>query len=139
MAYELRSPESESQWQAYHDIRRTVLWEARGNFGVYDDNHPDEYKPSHFPKLLFHDGVPIGVIRIDVHGETAWFRRIAINEALQRNGHGRVLLGLAEEFARKTGAKRVESSVDEDAIPFYLRCGYCSHEAQPKTAMYKLL
>ena len=139
MAHEFRSPELDSEWRAYHDIRRAVLWEARGLFGVYDDNHPDEYKPNHFPKLLFDDGVPIGVIRVDVHGETAWFRRVAISEALQRNGHGRVLLGLAEEFARKTGAKHVESSVDEDAVPFYRRCGYSSHEGQPEKAMYKVL
>jgi GNAT superfamily N-acetyltransferase len=139
MAYMFRSPESKSEWTAYHDIRRTVLWEARGIFDVYDDDHPDEFKPNHFPKLLIHDDVPIGVIRIDIYGATAWFRRVAIIEARQRNGHGRSLLDFAEDFAREYGAQRVESSVDEDAVPFYRRCGYASPEGQPETAMFKRL
>lgn len=139
MAYEFASPVTEAQWRDYHDIRRTVLWEARGRFGEYDDSHPDDYRSNHFPKLLLHDGVAIGVIRIDLQGKTAWFRRVAIAELHQRNGHGRALLSLAEGFAEQNGANRIESSVDEDAIPFYRRCGYVSHAGQPESAMYKLL
>lgn len=138
MAYEFRSPLSETDWRAYHDIRRIVLWEARGAYGVYDEDHPDEHKPNHLPKLLFLDGMPIGVSRIDVQGETAWFRRVAIAEPHQRSGHGRALLGIAEDFARSRGAERIESSINEDAIPFYRRCGYSSHE-QSETAMFKQL
>ena len=138
MAYELRSPESDSEWRAYHDIRRTVLWESRGRLGVYDESHPDEYKPNHFPKLLCLNDLPIGVIRIDILDETAWFRRVAIIEDLQREGHGRVLIHESEKFARKRGAKRIESSVDRDAIGFYRKLGFESNEGD-ETAMYKPL
>ncbi|MGE0623251.1 MAG: GNAT family N-acetyltransferase [Pseudomonadales bacterium] len=139
MSYEFRSPRTDEDWRAYHDIRRAELWEARGQFGVYDDQHPDEAKPNHHPKLLYVDGVPIGVVRIDIEGEIAWFRRVAIVEAYQRKGHGRAMLTLAESFARAAGAKRVESSIDLDAISFYRNCGYRAHEGQPETAVYKLL
>lgn len=139
MTHELISPGSADHWRNYHEIRRTVLWEARGNFGVYDDKHPDEHKHNHFPKLLLHDSAAIGVIRIDLHGQAAWFRRVAIKEDLQRNGHGRALLALAENFARQNGADSIESSVDEDAAPFYRKCGYTSHEGALPTAMYKLI
>ena len=30
--YELLAPTGEAAWRAYHDIRRTVLFEARGQF-----------------------------------------------------------------------------------------------------------
>lgn len=139
MAHELLSPDSADDWRTYHEIRRTVLWEARGNFGVYDDEHPDEHKHHHFSKLLLYDGDAIGVIRIDLQGPTAWFRRVAIKEAVQRNGHGRALLALAENFARQSGAGRIESSVDEEAVPFYRKCGYKSHEDAAPNAMYKLI
>jgi GNAT superfamily N-acetyltransferase len=101
-----------------------VLWEARGRFGVYDDTHPDEYKDGHFPKLLFVEGNPIGVIRIDIAKPVAWFRRVAIRESLQRQGHGSELMRLAERFATRHGVTRIQSDVDQDAIPFYERFGF---------------
>ena len=124
MIYSLKSPELSTDWDAYHSIRRRVLWEARGRFGVYDDTHPDEYKEGHFPKLLFLDGEPIGVIRIDVAGALGWFRRVAIVESLQRKGHGSQLIKMAEEFARGQGVARIQSDVDREAISFYHRLGY---------------
>ncbi len=139
MGYELRTPESETQWRDYHDIRRKVLWEARGRFGEYDSTHPDESRPGNFPKLLILDGVAIGVIRVDLQGSTAWFRRVAITAARQRSGSGKILFKLAEEFARELGATRIESSVDPGATLFYQRCEFCFCRDQPKTEMYKVL
>jgi GNAT superfamily N-acetyltransferase len=129
MAYRFTTPSSEAHWLAYHDIRRIVLFENRGRFGVYDPNHLDEFKANNFPKLLIFDRRPIGVIRIDILKDVAWFRRVAISEGCQRMGHGRVLLDLSEKFARDHKTKRVESSVASDAIQFYLRCGYNIREA----------
>ena len=37
----LRAPVSDEEWRTYHAIRRLVLFESRGLFGVYDENHPD--------------------------------------------------------------------------------------------------
>ena len=122
--YDLVSPTSPAHWATYHDIRRIVLFERRGWIGVYNSQHPDELKSNHFPKLLCLDGTPIGVIRIDVEGETAWFRRVAITEAYQRRGHGRVLLGLAEAFSRERGVVRVLASVAAGAVGFYRCSGY---------------
>ncbi len=124
MGYDLVSPTDPSLWAVYHDIRRIVLFERRGRFGVYDPDHPDEYKENHFPKLLLFDDKPVGVIRIDIEGPIARFRRVAIDERQQRRGHGRVLLRLSEEFARKHLAEKVEASVAADAVEFYRRTGY---------------
>jgi hypothetical protein len=54
--------------RVYHDIRREVLFEARGQFGVYNENHPDDVAAGNHAKLLLHRGHPVGVIRIDVSG-----------------------------------------------------------------------
>jgi GNAT superfamily N-acetyltransferase len=124
VAHSLKSPSTTEEWHAYHSIRRRVLWEARGRFGVYDDTHPDEHKAGHFPKLLIFEGAPIGVIRIDIAKSISWFRRVAIIESLQRRGHGSQLIKLAEEFVRRRGVLRIQSDVDQDAIPFYERFGF---------------
>ncbi len=124
MSYELVSPTSQALWDVYHDIRRVILFEGRGRFGTYDPRHPDEFEANHFPKLLLLEGTPVGVIRIDVDGETARFRRVAIAADHQRRGHGRVLLGLSEAFALEHRASRVEASVAADAVGFYRCSGY---------------
>jgi len=124
MTEELRVPVSDADWVAYHAIRRHVLFELRGQGFAYDANHPDEHQPAHHPMLLWIGNVPVGAIRIDVHGAEAIFRRVAIRADLQRRGYGRRLLELAEGFARGQGCVRVESHVDPGAIGFYYRCGY---------------
>ncbi len=124
MMYDFVRPSSDEEWQAYHDIRRTVLFENRGRVGVYDPHHPDEFMPNHHPRLFLIDRQPIGVVRIDMVGTVAWLRRVAIAQGFQRSGHGRLLLKLSEQFARTRSATRVESSVAADAVGFYRRCGY---------------
>ena len=123
MTYELRRPRGDAEWASYHEIRRRVLFERRG--------HPDDAKPGNHPLLLLHEGVALGVIRVDVDHDRATFRRVAIREDAQRRGHGRALLEAAEEFARAQGCVRVESHVAPDAAPFYLRCGFRSAAPAP--------
>ena len=64
------------------------------------------------------------MIRIDIAKPVAWFRRVAIRESLQRQGHGSELMRLAERFARGQEISRIQSDVDRDAIPFYKRFGF---------------
>ena len=122
--HELVTPSDAAHWRAYHDIRRRVLFEARGQFGVYDENRPEDTAPGHHPKLLLYRGDPIGVIRIDIDATTAIFRRVAVRSDVQRRGHGRVLLMLAERFAQDSGCVRLMSYVAIDAVEFYQRCGF---------------
>jgi GNAT superfamily N-acetyltransferase len=103
-----------------------VLFERRGRIGVYDPNHPDDRSPRNFPKVLVQGSKYIGAVRIDFVDDIAYLRRVAIAEADQRKGFGRVLIRLAEEFAQVEGAKRVESAVAPDAVSFYEKCGYRS-------------
>jgi GNAT superfamily N-acetyltransferase len=122
--HELRAPRDSDEWLAYHAIRRKVLFENRREFGLYLENHPDEFKSGHHPLVMVHNGVIIGVIRVDICGRVAWFRRVAVREDSQQSGHGRVLLRLAETFALEEGCNEARSNVASDAIGFYERCGY---------------
>src|SRR5262245_50091226 len=84
----LIAPQSAADWAAYHDIRRRILFENRGEHGVYDPNRPDERAPGHFAKLLVCASAYVGVVRVDVAGGTAYLRRVAIDEPYQRQGLG---------------------------------------------------
>ena len=120
----LRAPQNLPEWQAYHDIRRHVLFELRGLGSTYDPNHPDEYRSGHFPLVLWTGDDAVAVIRVDVEHDVAVFRRVAVRPDVQRRGFGRQLLQQAELFAQHQGCTRIESHVDPDAVVFYERCGF---------------
>ena len=122
--YQLRAPANETEWQSYHEIRRAVLWEARGQSSDYDPNRPDERLPNRFARILFFEDVPVGVLRIDIEPPIAIFRRVAVTLEHQLKGHGRMMLMLAEDFARNHECVRVQSDVVPDAVGFYENCGF---------------
>ncbi len=121
---ELTRVASDEDWDAYHEIRERVLWEARGRVGEYDRDHPDEHADGNHPFLLVVDGRPVGVLRIDIRPPVAWLRRVAVREHLQRRGHGRLMLQLAMHFARENGCTEARSNVDPDAVAFYRKLGF---------------
>jgi GNAT superfamily N-acetyltransferase len=122
--HDLRTPRSDEEWRAFHAIRRKVLFENRGKTEAYIENHPDDSKPGNHPLVLVYRGEVIGVARIDVSGTVAWLRRVAIRDDLQRLGHGRALLQLAEAFAKAEGCDEMRSNAAVEAVGFYERCGY---------------
>lgn len=132
--YELVSPPDVDAWRIYHDIRRVVLFEARGQFGVYDEHHPDDSAEGNHARLLLHRGDPVAVIRIDISGEDAILRRVAVRADVQRRGHGRTLLRLAQQFAVANGCERLASYVARDAVGFYEKCGF-SVPREPATEL----
>ena len=139
---DFRAPTSDAEWASYHAIRRRVLFELRGD-GGYDPHHPDEHRPGRHPFLLWIDGSPVGVVRIDIDGQVAMLRRVAIRDDVQRRGYGRRLLEHVERFARQEGCTRIESNVASDAVGFYERCGSMVADPRPAAAtsvpMYKSL
>lgn len=126
----LVSPISVEEWKEYHDIRRTVLFEARGRFGVYDAHHRDELREGNYPKLLQINGISVAAIRIDIAPPVALFRRVAVDQDHQRQGHGRKLIGMAIDFVRDFEVDQIRSSVAEDAVGFYCKCGFTEDTPQ---------
>jgi GNAT superfamily N-acetyltransferase len=121
--HSLVTPGAPALWQAYHAIRRAVLFEARGDTS-YNENHPDDIAAGNYPKLLLYRDEPVGAVRVDLYGPTAVLRRVAIRADQQRRGHGQALLSLAVEFAHRHDCLRVESHVATDAVEFYRKSGF---------------
>lgn len=134
MTYDLRRPASEAEWAVYHEIRRRILFELRGRGDTYDPQHPDDLRPTNHPLVLWRDAEALGVIRVDIATGAAIFRRVAVREDVQRQGHGRQLLARAERFARMHGCTRIDSHVDLDAVGFYERCGFSIADTAKRNA-----
>ena len=111
-------------WDAYHRIRRSVLYDGRGRTGVYDETHPDDRAPGHHPLLLLMGSRPIGVARLDVRGESGTVRTVAISPDLQRAGYGRALMAGVERHAAVLGLSRLEVNAAADAVGFYEALGW---------------
>jgi GNAT superfamily N-acetyltransferase len=102
--YTLRPPRSPADWGAYHAIRRDAIFAPLLPGQAYDEHDPDEFKPGHIPHLLVRDGEIVGTVRIDLIDDAqAGLRLIGIRNDLQRQGHGAVLLQLAEKAAQAFG------------------------------------
>ncbi len=121
----LLPPGSPDDWDVYHRIRRDVLLEAQ----KYALEHADDHAPGHYALLLCLDDQPIGSIRIDItaSGE-AGLRLVAIHPSLQGRGCGRVLLQLAEDFAREHGCSRTVLYATPEAVGFYTKTGYAEED-----------
>jgi N-acetylglutamate synthase-like GNAT family acetyltransferase len=84
------------------------------------------------------DGKIIGTVRIDLIDPTqAGLRLIGIRNDLQRQGHGAILLQLAEKAARAFGRLIVVINAHPTSLTFYLANGYRTgdwHDAGPVPA-----
>ena len=119
--YWLRPPTSPEEWEAYGRIRRGVLLESL----KHAVEHADEHAPGHHPMLLWRNDEPVGSIRIDIDARgRAGLRLVAVDPAAQNSGCGRVLLSLAERFARDHGCTRVVLYATPDVVGFYSKAGY---------------
>jgi GNAT superfamily N-acetyltransferase len=126
----LRAPRSSREWARYHEIRKRCLFEKYNGKGTphyfeYDPFHPDENDPANHPLVFLAGGQVIGTIRIDIKPDgRAVFRLVAIDDALQGQGLGSVMLAKAEAFARERGAETICLNAVPDAYRFYIRHGY---------------
>jgi GNAT superfamily N-acetyltransferase len=123
--YRLRPVRSPREWSPYPAIRRDAIFAALLPGQAYDERDPDEFAPGHFPHVLVYDSEIVGTVRIDLIDEmAAGLRLIGVRGNLQRQGHGRVLLKLAEQTARAFGKTEIVINAHPGSLAFYLANGY---------------
>jgi GNAT superfamily N-acetyltransferase len=138
-SYRFIRPTSAAQWADYHEIRRNVLFTGRGRTGVYDENHPDEVAPDHYPRLLLYNEQAVATVRLDhVPGRRRGIvRLVAVDPRVQGVGHGTELMRRVEQLAVELGCGELVSNAARDAVPFYGKHGFRVEQwgsAQPPRA-----
>lgn len=124
MVHALKPVRSADDWRLLHDIRRAVLFAPNRHAVAYDESHPDDHADGNQPFLLICDGAPVGVARLDLRGDIAVVRLVAIIEAEQRRGHGRALGELLDGEARRRGVKNLRVNAAADAVSYYEKTGW---------------
>lgn len=119
MNCELIKVTSEEDWRAYHDIRQRILWDAKGRTG-YDPERKEEQLPVNHPFLLKLDTHSIGTTRLDNFGNgTGAIRLVAIDQKFQKQGYGRKLSKMVEDYARGLSIHTLFVNAAPEAIGFY--------------------
>ena len=133
MTLELRAVQTDEEWAAMHDIRRRVLFAQGRHAGVdYDENHPDDRAEGQVPHILMLDEEPIGVARLDLKGDHAIVRLVAITPEQQRNGYGELMDSMLAEKARALGARQLRVNAAPDAVGFYEKTGWREESWNPE-------
>ena len=119
----IRSPQNETEWQAYYALRYEVL---RAPWGQTEGSEqtPDEALHQHF--AFFNDeNQIIGVSRLDqIDAHKAQIRFMAVDAAQQSKGIGKSLILYMETEAKQKGNKQIILHAREVALPFYQKLGY---------------
>jgi GNAT superfamily N-acetyltransferase len=125
-AVDLRPPQSDTEWQACHALRRRALFEPYLPNIIYDPAYVGDDKPGHNPLILVHENRVVGTIRIDiVDAQRVRLRLVAVDAAERGKGYGTELLRRSEAFAANTlGRHEIVLSANMNAYEFYLAHGY---------------
>ena len=120
---EVRSPETETEFRVYYDLRWRVLREPWGQpLGSERDEHDvtathvagyDEAKRLVCVGRLHAVGTDVGQVRY-----------MAVKESLRGRGLGQAVLDEIERLAKQQGMRTMVLDAREEAAGFYLRNGY---------------
>jgi GNAT superfamily N-acetyltransferase len=129
--FELRRPETETEWMRYHSIRERALWGnvVQGEYGAYNPDHPVQYSDVYKALVMLRNDIVIGTMGLQDTGEHGngpeiEVRGVAIDPACQGQGYGGILLMLGECAAKRAGFSRAGVWAGADLVLFYARSGY---------------
>ena len=119
---EIRTPETEAEWEAYYDLRYRVMREPLGKERGSERNEGDS-TGIHF--ALFEDGTILGIARLDkVDDQICQVRFVAIESHLQGKGLGNQLMIAVEEHGAQIGYSKMILHARDYALSFYEKLGY---------------
>ncbi len=102
---------------SYHDIRRTILFEARGLTG-YDANHPDDRMPGHIPFLLMLGSRAVGAARLDLMADRKRVFERSESGRISNEKDGRTLMVHLEALASSHSVEKLVVNAARDAVGF---------------------
>jgi GNAT superfamily N-acetyltransferase len=126
ISFDVRNPESDSDWLAYYQCRWEILrepWDQPPG-SEKDEHDADGY---HVMAVDHDNNNVLGVGRVHFNSPTeAQVRYMAVREEAREHGIGTLILTQLEQYAIAQGAKKIMLFARENALDFYLRRGYFS-------------
>jgi ribosomal protein S18 acetylase RimI-like enzyme len=119
---EIRSPQTEKEWEVYYELRYEVLRKPLGKPVGSERNEGDE-TGVHF--ALYDDAVLRAIARLDeVDENTCQVRFVAVSTELQGKGYGKSIMLAVEEEGRRIGYDKLILHARDYAVDFYKKLNY---------------
>jgi GNAT superfamily N-acetyltransferase len=121
--YGVRTPDNDQEWEAYYSLRWTVL---RKPWNQPEGSEKDEQEDSCIHSIITNAAnkiVAAGRLQMN-DAVTAQIRYMAVDPSEQGKGLGAAIIDHLERVAISKGATLVFLQARENAVPFYLACGY---------------
>jgi predicted GNAT family N-acyltransferase len=118
----IKTPETPEEWEAYYDLRYTVM-RAPLNQPRGSERHEGDAEGQHF--ALYSDGKLYAIARLDeVDETTAQVRFVAVSTKAQGKGFGRLIMDATEQAARSQKKTTMILHARDYALDFYLKLAY---------------
>lgn len=119
---EIKSPQTDADWNAYYALRFSVLREP-WNQPVGSEVLADEDQAIH--AIAVENGEVLGVARMHESAEKqGQVRCVATATKAQGKGIGKAIMAYLEEKAKQKGWGEIVLEARENAVPFYEAIGY---------------
>ncbi len=119
---EIKSPQTDSDWNAYYALRFSVLREP-WNQPLGSEVLPDEDQAIH--AITIENGEVVGVARMhESASKQGQVRCVATATKAQGKGIGKAMMAYLEEKAIEKGWTEIVLEARENAVPFYQAIGY---------------
>jgi predicted GNAT family N-acyltransferase len=119
---EIRSPQTEREWDDYFDLRYRILREPLNQPRGSERNEGD-INGIHF--ALYDKSILKAIARLDQQDDSVFqVRFVAVEKALQGAGYGRKIMEATEEKAKELAGQKIILHARDYAVEFYLKLNY---------------
>lgn len=118
------SPKTHEDFKTYYDLRFRVL---RKPWGLPKGTEKDDFEPisKHFMAVDGENARIVGVIKLmEKEKGVGWFSHMAVEDAYQNKGVGKLLLTFIEEEAKRDGYAILGCMARLNATEYFAKAGY---------------
>ncbi|QBY03880.1 GNAT family N-acetyltransferase [Thalassotalea sp. HSM 43] len=123
MTYRIVKPTTKAQIAAYHQLRFTLL---RQPWGQEKGSEIDDLEASSVHRMIVDEQDKVVAVgryhKTDCY--TAQIRFMAVDDSVQGQGVGKLMLTALEQIAAQQGVEVIELNARENAVKFYQACDY---------------
>lgn len=118
------SPKTHEDFKNYYELRFNIL---RKPWGLPKGTEKDDFEPisKHFMAVESESGHIVGVIKLmEKEKGVGWFSHMAVQDAYQNKGVGKMLLAFVEDEAKRDGYSILGCMARLNATDYFAKAGY---------------
>ncbi len=134
---EIKTPQTDDEWNTYHEIAKKEVLEFYHPELTYDPNHEDQSREGAIKKIFIQHDKIIGMAFLFPKNKKRIFMGLlGIKKGFQRQGLGHKCLKQLETFLQDIGYEELVFNANEKVLDFYDKNGYQKNFWKPDTTNF---